>query len=76
MAGGVVVSIITYKDGGGLILGFKWEIVTNGAIIISKKKIDSKNHTFISLKRHLAKFLQMRVTRGNVKNREVIEDET
>ena len=75
MPGGVSVAIITNKDKDGFIISYEWEILTAGAIIKSRNGIETKNNTFISLKRHLASFLNMQVTPGNVKNREVIHKE-
>ena len=65
-------TIITHRDPHNLILGYSWEIITSGAKIVNHNLIGSKNECFLSLKKHMLKFLNLNVNQRSVKNREVI----
>ena len=67
----VTYTIITYYGRSDLVVGWKWEIKTDSALITSRRKIQTKNDCFISLNHHFQKFFGANVNRGKVKNREV-----
>jgi hypothetical protein len=64
--------MITLVDKDGMMAGYKWEIVTNAAIIRSRNSIETKNNAFISMNRHSNKFFQMDVPRVKVRHREEV----
>jgi hypothetical protein len=57
MARARVFKMKTHKDHDNLVTGFSWEIITEAAVILSRRKLDSKTNTMISLKRHAKNFL-------------------